>query len=152
MAVTAPSRNLVNRRRVAAGERARERGDAPKHYAEGENRDSLGPVDKQPDGQHEHGARQERNRAQEPDLGVADVQRVLELGGDRTDRRRIGARERQHGAEQRDHSRSRRPADPGHIPATEHPTGRVQPTADRAKHALHHGLRLVAGHAGTGGH
>ena len=53
------------------------------------------------------GPDEQRDRAQQPDLGVADVQRVLELRRDRADRRRVGAVQRQHPREQ---ERSRAPA------------------------------------------
>ncbi len=97
---------------VAAGKRAQQRGDAPQHDAERQHRDALDAVDEQADGDREDRADQQRDRAQQPDLGVADVQRLLELGRDRADGRGVSPVERQHGPEDRDHSRASRSADP----------------------------------------
>ena len=49
--------------------------------------------------------------AQQPDLGDSDVQRGLELGRDRTDRRQVGAVQRQHQAEQDNDAGSSGPPD-----------------------------------------
>ena len=95
---------------VAAREGAEQRGQAPEHDGERQQRHPLGAVDQQPDRHREHRADQQRDRAQQPDIGVVDVQRGLELWRDRAHRRGIGAVERQHEREQDDHASARRPA------------------------------------------
>jgi hypothetical protein len=66
--------------RAAACERAEQRRDAPEHDGQREQGHPLEAIHVQPDGDREHGADQERDRAQQPDLRVADLERLLELG------------------------------------------------------------------------
>jgi hypothetical protein len=64
------------------------------------------------------------------------VQAVLELGRDRTDRRCVGAVQREHRTEQRDHARSSRAADAlDHLAAdvTRQPAGRAGEGPDEAR-------------------
>ena len=91
---------------VAPGERAQQRGDAPEHDARRQQRDPPDAVDQQSDRDDEHRADQQRHGAQQPDLGVADAQRALELRRHRAYRRRIRAAERQHAGEHDDDARA----------------------------------------------
>ena len=88
VAITAPrSTRRQQQRRVARGERAEERGDAPQDDGDREHRDPLDAVDEQAHRDREDRADEQRHRAQQADLRVADVQRMLELGRDGADRR-----------------------------------------------------------------
>ena len=129
-------------RRVAPGDRAQHRGAAPQHDAHGEDRHALGLVDEQPEGDHEHGADEQRHGAEQPDLCVVDPQRVLELGRDGADRRGVGAVEGENAGQQRDHACARRPSDGVHHVAAHPATGPA--------HGLDGGGARVGGDAAGG--
>jgi hypothetical protein len=102
----------------AAGERAHQRRKAPEHDGERKQRHPPRAVHQQPDGDREDGADEQRDGAEQADVGVVDVKRGLELRCDRPDGCRVGAIEREHGGEQDDHPRPRRaPHAPDHLPA-----------------------------------
>jgi len=64
--------------------------------AGGQERHPAGPVDEHPDRNHERRSDEQRHRAQQPHLRVADVQRVLQLRRDGAHRGRVRPAQRQH--------------------------------------------------------
>ena len=92
--------------RVVGREGAEQRRAAPQRDAEGEDRDPPDPVDQQPDRDREHRADQGRDRAEQSDLRVADVEAVLELRRDRADGGRVRTVQRENRPEHRDHARA----------------------------------------------
>ena len=119
---------------IRAGEGAQQRRDAPQDDGDREHRDPPEAVHQRPDRNHEQRPHQQRHGAEQADLGVPDVQRVLELRGDRADRAAVGAVERQHPSEEGDHTGpSRTPDRMHHTTASRAPRGPDGPSRRPAR-------------------
>jgi hypothetical protein len=97
---------------VGRGEAADRLGDGPDGDADGEQPDPPNPIGQDPHGKGGRRADQGGGGHEDPQLEVADVERRLQLRGERTDGPLVGAVDTQYAGQQEHRPGARRTADP----------------------------------------